>query len=165
MTQHEALVRLGHMLEASREGTELARGKTRRDLTQNRLLELALTRLVEIVGEAASRVPKEDQARFPDIPWADIVGMRNRLVHGYTEIDLEALWSTIEEDRPTLRDLARHAFVIPPARSRWRREAGCPWAADAGGYRRLIRNGRRDAVAGGGGEEGGVGGDGNPRRH
>jgi hypothetical protein len=56
--------------------------------------------------------------------------------------------------RPTLRDLARHAFVIPPARSRWRREAGCPWAGDAGGYRRLIRNGRRDAVAGGGGEEG-----------
>ena len=58
--------------------------------------------------------------------------------------------------RPTLRDLARHAFVIPAARSRWRREAGCPWAGDAGGYRRLIRNGRRDAVAGGGGEEGGV---------
>lgn len=60
--------------------------------------------------------------------------------------------------RPTLRDLARHAFVIPPAGSRWRREAGCPWAGDAGGYRRLIRNGRRDAVAGGGGEEGRVGG-------
>ena len=60
--------------------------------------------------------------------------------------------------RPTLRDLARHAFVIPPAGSRWRREAGCPWAGDAGGYRHLIRNGRRDAVAGGGGEEGGVGG-------
>jgi DNA-binding transcriptional LysR family regulator len=57
--------------------------------------------------------------------------------------------------RPTLRDLARHAFVIPPGE--------CPWAGDAGGYRRLIRNGGRDAVAGGGGEEGGVGG--NPRRH
>ena len=60
--------------------------------------------------------------------------------------------------RPTLRDLARDAFVIPPAGSRWRREARCPWAGDAGGYRRLIRNGRRDAVAGGGGKEGGVGG-------
>jgi len=60
--------------------------------------------------------------------------------------------------RQTLRDLARHAFVIPPAGSRWRRKAGCPWAGDAGGYRRLIRNGRREAVAGGGGEEGGVGG-------
>jgi len=55
--------------------------------------------------------------------------------------------------RPTLRDLARHAFVIPPAGSRWRREAGSPWAGDAGGHRRLIRNGRREAVAGGGGEE------------
>ena len=60
-----------------------------------------------------------------------------------------------EKKRPTLRDVARHAFVIPPARSRWRRD-GCAWAGDAGGYRRLIRNGRRDAIAGGGGEEGGV---------
>ena len=59
--------------------------------------------------------------------------------------------------RPTLRDLARPAFVIPPAGSRWRRKAGCPWAGDAGGYRRLIRNGRGDAFTGGGGEEGGVG--------
>jgi len=78
--------------------------------------------------------------------------------------------------RPTLRDLARHAFVIPPAGSTSRRlieaaflraglrleiameagGSGCLWAGDAGGYRRLIRNGRRDAVAGGGGEEGGV---------
>lgn len=110
MTQHEALVRLGHMLEASREATELARGKTRQDLSENRLLELALTRLVEIVGEAASRVPKEDQARFPDIPWADIVGMRNRLVHGYTEIDIDALWSTIEEDLPALVPLLEAAL-------------------------------------------------------
>jgi len=46
--------------------------------------------------------------------------------------------------RPTLRDLARHAFVIPPAGARWRREAGCPWAGGAGGHRRLIRHGRRN---------------------
>lgn len=102
MTQHEAQVRLGHMLDASREAIALAKGKTRQDLSEDRVLELALTRLVEIVGEAASRVPREQQARYPDIPWSAIVGMRNRLVHGYTEIDGDALWSTIAEDLPAL---------------------------------------------------------------
>lgn len=98
------------MLEASREATELARGKTRQDLIKDRILELALTRLVEIVGEAASRVPREEQAGHPDIPWADIVGMRNRLVHGYSEIDVDALWSTIEVDLPALVPLLEAAL-------------------------------------------------------
>lgn len=102
MTQHEGLVRLRHMLDASREATALAGGKKRQDLEADRTLELALTRLVEIVGEAASRVSKDERALFPEIPWVDIVGMRNRLVHGYMEIDTEALWSTIEVDLPAL---------------------------------------------------------------
>ena len=110
MTQHEAGVRLGHMLDASREAIALARGRTRQDLAEDRILELALTRLVEIVGEAASRVPRDQQARYPDIPWADIVGMRNRLVHGYTEIDGDALWSTIAEDLPVLVPLLEAAL-------------------------------------------------------
>jgi len=110
MTQHEAGVRLGHMLDASREAIALARGKTRQDLAENRILELALTRLVEIVGEAASRVPRDQQARYPAIPWADIVGMRNRLVHGYTEIYGDALWSTIVEDLPVLVPLLEAAL-------------------------------------------------------
>ncbi len=110
MTQHEAQVRLGHMLDASREAIALARGKSRQDLAQDRVLELALTRLVEIVGEAASRVPREEQARYPGIPWADVVGMRNRLVHGYMEIDGDALWSTIAEDLPALASLLESAL-------------------------------------------------------
>jgi len=98
------------MLDASREAIALARGRTRQDLAEDRILELALTRLVEIVGEAASRVPRDQQARYPDIPWADIVGMRNRLVHGYTEIDGDALWSTIAEDLPVLVPLLEAAL-------------------------------------------------------
>jgi uncharacterized protein with HEPN domain len=98
------------MLDASREAIALARGRTRQGLAEDRILELALTRLVEIVGEAASRVPKDQQARYPDIPWADIVGMRNRLVHGYMEIDGDALWSTIAEDLPVLVPLLEAAL-------------------------------------------------------
>ena len=65
-------------------------------------MELALVRLVEIVGEAANRLPIEDQSRYPSIPWKEIVGMRNRLVHGYDAIDLDVLWDTVRIDLPQL---------------------------------------------------------------
>jgi uncharacterized protein with HEPN domain len=56
------------MLDHAREAVALAEGKTRQDLDDNRLLELALVRLLEIVGEAASRVPKEECAKYPEVP-------------------------------------------------------------------------------------------------
>jgi uncharacterized protein with HEPN domain len=65
---------------------ELARGRTRTDLDTDRLLNLALVRLLEIVGEAANRVPKEEQTQYPRVPWPQIVGLRNRLIHGYDSI-------------------------------------------------------------------------------
>ena len=90
------------MLEASAEAVKLGHGKSREDLAADRTLQLALARLIEIVGEAASRIPGEDRQRFPVIPWADIIGMRNRLVHAYMDTDLDVLLGTIEEDLPAL---------------------------------------------------------------
>ena len=69
MPRHNADVRLRHMLDAAREGVQMAQGKTRADLDANRLLNLALVRLLEIVGEAASRVPAHEHAKYPGIPW------------------------------------------------------------------------------------------------
>ncbi len=66
------------------------------------MLQLALTRLVEIVGEAAARVSSERQARHPDIPWRIIAGTRNRLIHGYDVVDLDVLWDTVTDDLPPL---------------------------------------------------------------
>ena len=77
-------------------------GKERADLQSERMLELALVRLIEIVGEAAARVSPESQTRYPHIPWRQVVGMRNRLVHGYDSVDLDVLWDTIEDDFPPL---------------------------------------------------------------
>ena len=59
-------------------------------------------RLLEIVGEAASRVPREDCARYPEIPWPQIVSLRNRLIHGYGAVDMDILWQIIEHDLPPL---------------------------------------------------------------
>ena len=81
--QREDEVRLRHMLDHAREAVAMVAGKQRSDLQCERMLELALVRLIEIVGEAAAKVSAEGQERYPLIPWREVVGMRNRLVHGY----------------------------------------------------------------------------------
>lgn len=102
MSQHEDSIRLRHMLDHSREAVELATPLTRDDLDKNRLLQLSLTRLVEIVGEAASKVSADGRKEIPDIPWPDIVNTRHRLIHAYDFVDYDILWQTVKEDLPEL---------------------------------------------------------------
>ena len=90
------------MLLAAREAQEMAREATISDFRQDRTLQLAILKAVEIVGEAASRISAETRELNPDIPWADIVGMRNRLVHGYFDVNLTRVWETVERDIPRL---------------------------------------------------------------
>ena len=90
------------MLLAAREAQEMAREATFSDFRQDRTLQLAILKAVEIVGEAASRISAETRELNPDIPWADIVGMRNRLVHGYFDVNLTRVWETVERDIPRL---------------------------------------------------------------
>jgi uncharacterized protein with HEPN domain len=80
------LVRLWHMLDSAREAVELIRGKSRPDLDNDRVLSLALVRLMEIVGEAANRVTSATRQQNADILWSQIVSLRNRLIHGYDTI-------------------------------------------------------------------------------
>ena len=102
MSQRDPLVALRHMLDYTREAVALSSGKTREDLGTDRVLQLALGRLVEIVGEAASRVPEEIRNRHPAIPWREAIGARNRLVHGYDFVDLDILWEIVATDLPAL---------------------------------------------------------------
>ena len=102
MTRHDPKITLRQMLDNAREAEALCRDKKREDLDQDRVLELALTRLLEIVGEAANREPPDVQAQYPAIPWAQIVGLRNRLIHGHDAVDLDILWQIIRHDLPPL---------------------------------------------------------------
>jgi len=95
-------MRLRHMLDYAREAIALTHSKTREDLDHDRLLELALVRLLEVVGEAASHIPEEERAKYPAVPWPEIVGLRNRLIHGYDAVDLDILWQIILRDLPPL---------------------------------------------------------------
>ena len=96
------LIRLRHMLDAAREAVELAAGKSRDNIENERMLNLSLVRLIEVVGEAANRVSPEGQAKYARIPWLQITGMRNRLIHGYANIDFDILYQTVIEDLPYL---------------------------------------------------------------
>ncbi|MCX5670412.1 MAG: DUF86 domain-containing protein [Planctomycetota bacterium] len=95
-------VRLRHMLDAAREAVALAQGQRRRDLETDRKLALALVKCIEIIGEAASKVSIATRAEHPSLPWADIVAMRNRLIHAYFDIDLDRVWDTVIDDLPPL---------------------------------------------------------------
>jgi uncharacterized protein with HEPN domain len=90
------------MLDHAVEAVEMIRGHTRADLDKDRKLNLALVRLVEIVGEAAAHVSDVERGRHARIPWEDIVGMRNRIVHGYDEVDFDILWDVVELHLPPL---------------------------------------------------------------
>jgi len=93
---------LTQMLDYAREAVALAAGKSRADLDTDRLFELALTRLLEVIGEAANRVPDEMQDANPEIPWMQIIGLRNRLIHGYDSVDFDILWTIVKDDLPDL---------------------------------------------------------------
>ncbi len=87
-------VRLRHLIDAAETAIRFARGRTRADLDNDEMLTLALTKLVEIVGEAAKQVTAETRRSLPEVPWSAAARMRDRLVHHYFDIDLDVLWST-----------------------------------------------------------------------
>ena len=90
------------MLDAAKEATSFIREKERASLDMDRKLVLALIKSIEIIGEAASKVTKECQENLNQIPWSNIISMRNRLIHAYFDINLEILWKTVIEDIPDL---------------------------------------------------------------
>ncbi|KKL72005.1 hypothetical protein LCGC14_2089280 [marine sediment metagenome] len=90
------------MIDAAKEALSFASGKSRTDLESNRMLVLALVKDIEIIGEAASRISEEFKASYPQIPWQEIIGMRNRLIHVYFDVDLDVLWSTVTKNLPQL---------------------------------------------------------------
>ena len=104
-------VRLRHMLDAARETVSFVHNKTRADLDTDRKLVLALEKAIEIIGETAVNVTKECRDNLPQIPWPNIIGMRNRLIHAYFGINLNILWKTVTEDLPPL--IAELEKVVP----------------------------------------------------
>jgi len=102
MSRRDPEIALHQILSHAREAVEIKKGKTRADLDSDRVLNLALTRLIEIIGEAANRVSEDIKAKYPELPWLQMIGARNRLIHGYDSVDFDILWAIIEDDLPVL---------------------------------------------------------------
>jgi uncharacterized protein with HEPN domain len=94
--------RINHIIEASQKALNITKTRKRSDLDQDDVLGLALVRLLEIVGEAAWGISEKLRSKYPDIPWRAMTGMRNRLIHGYFEVNLDVVWETITAQLPPL---------------------------------------------------------------
>lgn len=102
MPSKEDRNRLVHMLEAAREASEYAQGKPQEDFRKDRLVTHAIVRCLEILGEAAANLSDDFRRDNPQFPWGDIIGMRNRLIHAYFDINLTIVWQTVTDELPPL---------------------------------------------------------------
>jgi len=109
--QRDDAIRLRHMLDAAKEARSFIENKSRSSLDSDRQLELALVKCIEIIGEAANKITDECRKELPQIPWANIIGMRNRLIHAYFDINRDILWTTVNEDLPAL--IAELEKIVP----------------------------------------------------
>lgn len=91
-------VYVGHMLDMAQKALLIAGGKGRAEFDRDEVLQLALTHLLQVIGEAAARVSAEFKAAHRGIPWEAIVGMRHKVVHDYLSVDHEIVWDTVTGD-------------------------------------------------------------------
>ena len=102
MSRHDPTASLHDMLDYAVKAARFCVNKSQHDWEQDEVLQLAVVRALELVGEAASRVPQDVRNQHLNIPWQDIVGTRNRLIHSYDRVDLRIVWDTIQDDLPPL---------------------------------------------------------------
>ncbi len=112
--QRDDGVYLGHMDDLARKVMARTDGLTRATFDADENLRLALTHLLQTIGEAASRVSKEYRAAHPELPWAAIIGMRNRVVHDYMSVDEDVVWKTAtQEMAPLVETFQRLRSLYP----------------------------------------------------
>jgi uncharacterized protein with HEPN domain len=104
------LIYLGHMLDMCQKGLEISTGKTHYQYENDETLKLALTHIVQVIGEAADRVSDEFKLNHPRIPWHEIIGMRHRIVHDYMNVDEDVVWAVVKNDLPALSEVLKETL-------------------------------------------------------
>jgi uncharacterized protein with HEPN domain len=99
---------LRDMLDAAEKARRFIAGTTQEEFLENDEKIFAVTRALEVIGEAAKQVPVPVKRRYPEIPWRTVAGTRDKLILAYFDVHTELLWSTVEDDLPVLcAELAR----------------------------------------------------------
>ena len=96
-------VYIHHIIDAVDQIMEYTQGVNKNDFQKSRMIQDAVIRNFEIIGEATKQVSDSTRSNFPDVPWKNMAGMRDKLIHDYMGVDLDAIWNTIEEMLPNLR--------------------------------------------------------------
>ncbi len=93
---HKDKIRTNHVLDAIEQLIKLSENKSFEDFKSEIAFQLASIKLLEIIGEASNHISKSTQDNFPDIPWKQLIGLRNILVHEYFGVDLYTIWDIIQ---------------------------------------------------------------------
>ncbi len=100
--EKDDLVYIEHILDWIRKIKKFTNGLSLKDFSVNELVQDAVIRNIEIIGEASKKISSDTKQIFYEIPWREIAGMRDKLIHDYLGVDVEVVWRTITEDIPTL---------------------------------------------------------------
>jgi uncharacterized protein with HEPN domain len=101
--KRDELVYLRHVLDAVERIEQYTDGVDERAFCDNTLIQDGVIRQLEIIGEAVKQLPVALRERYPDIPWQDIAGTRDRLIHHYFGVSLDEVWMMVQRDIPALK--------------------------------------------------------------
>jgi uncharacterized protein with HEPN domain len=107
------LVYVGHMLDMARKAVTKSRDLSREAYDADENLRLALTHLIQVIGEAARHVSRDFTDTHPEVPWTNIIGMRHKVVHDYLGVDEDIVWQVVTQDLPALVETLDP--LVPPA--------------------------------------------------
>jgi uncharacterized protein with HEPN domain len=106
--QRDDSVYLKHIRDSIAKIQAYTKGLNKASFLKDSLVQDAVIRQIEIIGEAAKRLSERIRAQHTDVPWQDISGMRNKLIHDYFGVDIEKVWLTVRDDIPILKkEIAR----------------------------------------------------------
>jgi uncharacterized protein with HEPN domain len=97
-------VYIQHILESIDRIQDYTEDITEEEFREKDMVQDAVVRQIEIIGEATKQLSEQEKEKYPDVPWKDIAGMRDNLIHNYFGVDLQQVWQTIQKDIPSLKD-------------------------------------------------------------
>ena len=103
MTIKDPLIFIEHILENIKEIEFFTKGLSKEKLIVNKLEQYAVIRALEVIGEAVKNIPIEFRKKYPNIPWKEIAGMKDKLMHHYFGVNLDTVWKVIKDDLPELK--------------------------------------------------------------